>query len=63
MDPKTYLPVRLSSSGSTYGGPAPSTYSTGVTDMQWLPPTAANIAQSVVTIPAGFQQVSSPADQ
>jgi hypothetical protein len=63
VDPETYLPVRLSSSGSTYGGPAPSTYSAGVTDMQWLPPTAANIAQSVVTIPAGFQQVSSPADQ
>jgi hypothetical protein len=34
-----------------------------VTDIQWLPPTAANIAQSLITIPAGFQQVSSPADQ
>jgi hypothetical protein len=31
--------------------------------MKWLPPTAANIAQSLVTIPPGFQQVSSPADQ
>jgi hypothetical protein len=47
----------------TYSGPAPSTYSTSVTEMQWLPPTAANVAQSLVTIPAGFQQVSSPADQ
>ena len=63
VNPETYLPVRLSSSGRTYGGPAPSTYSTAVTDMQWLPPTTANIAQSLVTIPAGFQQVSSPADQ
>ena len=59
----TYLPVRLSGSESTYGGPAPSTYSTSVTDMQWLPPTAANIAQSLVTVPTGFQQVSSPANQ
>jgi hypothetical protein len=63
VDPKTYLPVRLSSSGRTYGGPAPSTYSTSVTDMQWLPPNAANIARTLVTIPAGFHQVSSPADQ
>jgi hypothetical protein len=31
--------------------------------MQWLPATAANVAQSLVTIPAGFQQVGSPADQ
>jgi hypothetical protein len=63
VDPKTYLPVRLTGSSRTYGGQAPSTSSTGVTDIQWLPPTAANIAQSLVTIPAGFQQVSSPADQ
>ena len=63
VNPTTYLPVRLSSSGKTFGGPAPSTYSTSVTDMQWLPPTAANIAKALVTIPAGFHQVSSPADQ
>jgi len=63
VNPKTYLPVRLSSSGGTFGGPAPSTYSTSVTDMQWLRPTAANIAKALVTIPPGFRQVSSPADQ
>ena len=63
VDPKTYLPVRLSSSGRTYGGPAPSTYSTSVTEMQWLPPTAANIAKALITIPAGYTQVSSPAQQ
>jgi hypothetical protein len=34
-----------------------------VTDMQWLPPSAANIAKTLVTIPPGFHQVSSPADQ
>jgi hypothetical protein len=31
--------------------------------MQWLRPTAASITSALVTIPAGFQQVSSPADQ
>ena len=63
VNPQTYLPVRVSGSSRTFGGPAPSTYSTSVTDMRWLPPTAANIAQTLITIPAGFQQVSSPADQ
>jgi hypothetical protein len=63
VNPKTYLPVRLSSSSEMFGGPAPSTRSASVTDMQWLQPTAANIAKALVTIPAGFRQVSSPADQ
>lgn len=63
VNPKTYLPVRVSGSGYTFGGPAPSTYSTSVTDIQWLRPTAANIAKALVTIPAGFRQVSSPASQ
>jgi hypothetical protein len=31
--------------------------------MQWLQPTAANIAKTLVTIPAGFRQVGSPAGQ
>ena len=51
------------SSSEMFGGPAPSTRSASVTDMQWLQPTAANIAKALVTIPAGFRQVSSPADQ
>jgi hypothetical protein len=34
-----------------------------VTDVQWLPPTPANIAKALVSIPAGFKQVSPPADQ
>jgi hypothetical protein len=63
VDPTTYLPVRMSGSSYTFGGPAPSSLFTSVTDVQWLPPTAANIASALVTIPAGFQQVSSPADQ
>jgi hypothetical protein len=63
VNPKTYLPVRISGSGYTYGSPAPSTYTTSATDMQWLRPTAANIAKTLVTIPGGFRQVNSPADQ
>jgi hypothetical protein len=59
----TYLPVREFGSTETYGGSAGTTVSSGVTDVQWLPPTAANIAQTLVTIPAGYQQVSSSADQ
>jgi len=63
VDPRTYLPVRMSGSSYSFGGPAPSALFTIVTDMRWLRPTAANIARTLVTIPAGFQQVSSPADQ
>lgn len=58
VNSKTYLPVRLSGSGETFGGPAASTYGTGVTDIQWLPPTRANKAKALVTIPAGFRHVS-----
>lgn len=63
VNPRTYLPVRISGSTETFGGSAGSTLFASITDVQWLPPTAANIAQTLVTIPAGFQQVSSPADQ
>jgi hypothetical protein len=63
VNPTTYLPVRVFGSTETYGGSAGTTVSSGVTDVQWLPPTAANIAQTLVTIPPGFQQVSSSADQ
>jgi len=63
VDPATYLPVRMSGSSYTFGGPAPNWRFASVTDMQWLRPTAANVASALVTIPAGFQQVSSPADQ
>jgi hypothetical protein len=62
VNPTTYLPVRLTGSTETYGGPAGRSVNTEVTDIQWLPPTAANIAQTLVTIPAGFPQVN-PAGQ
>jgi hypothetical protein len=63
VNPSTYLPVRLSGSNYTYGGPMPSSYSTGVTDIRWLRPTPANIANTLVTIPPGFRHVTPPANQ
>jgi hypothetical protein len=63
VNPATYLPVRVSGSTATYGGPGGRTDSSTATDVQWLPPTAANVAQTLVTIPAGYQQVSSAARQ
>jgi hypothetical protein len=46
VDPTTYLPVRMTGSTETFGGQAPRSRSTAVTDMQWLQPTAANIARA-----------------
>jgi hypothetical protein len=63
VNPTTYLPVRVSGSTETYGGSLGSTTNSLVTNVQWLPPIAANVAQTLVTIPAGYQQVSSSADQ
>jgi len=42
----------MSGTTQTFGGPALSTRSASVTDMQWLRPTAVNIAKTLVTIPA-----------
>lgn len=63
VNPATYLPVRIDGSTQTYGGSAGSYTSSGTTDVQWLAPTPANIAKSLVIIPAGFRQVASAADQ
>lgn len=63
VNPKTYLPVRMYGSTQTFGGPGGSMLFASVTDVQWLPPTAANVAQALVTIPAGFHRVSSAAHQ
>jgi hypothetical protein len=63
VNSRTFLPVRMYGSTETFGGPAATWVSSSVTNVKWLPPTAANIAKSLVTIPAGFQQVRSPADQ
>jgi hypothetical protein len=63
VNPKTYLPVRMSSLTKWFGGPAHSTHSAVVTNMQWLPATKANIAKALVTIPPGYHQVKSVANQ
>jgi len=61
VNPATYLPIRIEGSTKTYGGAAGATLSSEVTNVQWLRPTKANIAKTLVTIPPGFQQVSSAA--
>lgn len=63
VNPRTYLPVRVSSRNNTYGGPRPAYRSVTVTTMRWLPATKANIAKALITIPAGYHQVKSVADQ
>jgi hypothetical protein len=63
VDRQTYLPVRVSSSSTTYGGSAPRYHSATVTNMAWLPATKANIAKALVTIPPGYHYVKSVADQ
>jgi hypothetical protein len=50
-------------STQTFGGPGHGTLFASVTDVRWLPPTAANTAKALVTIPAGFHRVSPPAGQ
>jgi anti-sigma factor RsiW len=63
VNPRTYLPVRIYGSTKEFGGtPGPFT-SSFVTNVQWLPPTAANIAKTLLTIPPGFHRVKWPADQ
>jgi hypothetical protein len=53
--------VRMSGSTETFGGSAGSFTSSFVTNVRWLPPTRANIAQALVTIPPGFQRFYGPA--
>lgn len=57
VNPKTFLPVRVTGATETFGGSGGHTRYSTVTNVQWLPPTAANIAKALVTIPAGFQRV------
>jgi hypothetical protein len=60
VNPTTYLPVRISGSTQTFGGKAGNQPFTSVTEVRWLPPTRANIAQILVTIPAGFHRFFGP---
>jgi hypothetical protein len=56
VDPKTYLPVRMSGSGRMFGGPMASYTASSVTDVRWLKPTSANVAKATITIPPGFHR-------
>lgn len=62
VNPVTYLPVRMGGSTKSYGGAGGTTVSSAVTNVQWLQPTKANIAKTLVTIPPGFTQVKSIAN-
>jgi hypothetical protein len=63
VNPSTYLPVRTIGVTETFGGSGGHTRFESVTNVRWLPPTSANVAQALVTIPPGYQQVGSAADQ
>ncbi len=63
VNPRTYLPVRITGSTAAFGGPRASTKDASATDVQWLKPTPANVARATLTIPPGFRQVASPASQ
>ena len=60
VDSATYLPVRVADSTRAYGGAGGPTLGASVTNVRWLPPTRANIAQALVTIPPGFQLWKGP---
>ncbi|HEX3921173.1 MAG TPA: hypothetical protein VHY31_02665 [Streptosporangiaceae bacterium] len=63
VNSRTFLPVRIYGSTESFGGPAATDTFSSVTNVRWLPPTAANIAMTLVTIPAGYLRVRSPSDQ
>jgi hypothetical protein len=63
VNPSSYLPVRMIGVTETFGGSGGHTRFESVTNVRWLPPTSANVARALVTIPPGYHQVSSPADQ
>ena len=63
MNPQTYLPVRMIGVTETFGGSGGHTRFASVTNVRWLPPTAANRAKALVTIPPGYHRVSSAANQ
>jgi hypothetical protein len=62
VNPATYVPVQMFGS-TTVIGKSGRLLSAGVTDIHLLRPTAANIAKTLVTIPAGFHRVSPGANR
>jgi hypothetical protein len=62
VNPQTYLPVRTITTTETFGGSAGRTRFEYVTNVRWLPPTAANKARALVTIPPGYHRVNQSAE-
>jgi hypothetical protein len=64
VDPASYLPVQVTQSMTINRLPAElgsgSKTIQSSDDIQWLKPTPANIAETLVTIPAGFQETAGP---
>jgi hypothetical protein len=63
VNPSSYLPVRMIGVTETFGGSGGHTRFESMTNVRWLAPTPANVAKALVTIPPGYHQVSSAADQ
>jgi hypothetical protein len=59
VDPASYLPVRWAQDGKVTGRKGIVVPSVDQ-DVEWLPPTGANLVQLTVPIPSGFTRVSSP---
>jgi hypothetical protein len=59
ISPSTYLPLRITQSAVTRGQRSSPTSA----DIQWLRPTAANRARASITVPCGYQQISSPSGE
>jgi hypothetical protein len=59
VDPASYLPVRWAQDGKVTGRKGIVVPSVNQ-DVEWLPPTGANLVQLTVPIPSGFTRVSSP---
>jgi hypothetical protein len=62
VDPASYLPVRFVSTTTEASASDPGSFLTGsgTWDIEWLPPTGANLALLTVRIPPGFTQVAPP---
>jgi hypothetical protein len=58
VNPATYLPVRIRTNLTVTLGHGQTTHMVNTSDVSWLPPTSANLADLRVPIPAGFTQVS-----
>lgn len=62
VDPASYLPVQFVTTTTEKSASDPGSFLTGSGpwDIQWLPPTGANLALLTVQIPPGFTQVAPP---